>query len=369
MHRNSRNTLSRHVLLLAFVAARVLVTWGESRAAGPRLSIRGVLVGIDRVSPEFLAVWKAKGVNAVVVPLDDAAKQRWKPMAEAVERSGMTLWPWIEVARNPAMAGAHPEWMAAIGAHHDDWRRRFAHAPTAKRGEVIKAWPWVPIGYAPALSAHRQRLRRLLGELPGSWAGVFLNDLQAGPSSCGCGNDQCRWALDYGTPPTVARTPGDDAAAKVVAEVSAGHPGKVIIPVWVTECELSDLPDAKGGTGLCGQVPCAANDCWPRYARNWNPLMKATDGPIAVGIWPETFRRDATHWIERDLALFQTPPRGGSRLAAERTITVIQAWGKPESAAIALPTRVERASSGWVLALDAIDQSWEPRAVAVPKER
>ena len=209
----------------------------------------------------------------------------------------------------------------------------------------------------------------LLGDLPGNWAGVFLNDLQAGPSSCGCGNEQCRWALDYGSPSTAARTPGDDAAARIVAELSARFAGKVIIPVWVTECERADLPDAKDGTGLCGQVHCAANDCWPRYARNWNPLVKATDGPIAVGAWPETFRRDAARWIESDLALFQTPPRGGSPLAAERTISVIQAWGKPESAAIALLERGDRAASGWVLALDAIDQSWEPRAVAVPQER
>ena len=313
--------MSRLILLLTVFAARIVlvpaaVPWGESHAAEPKPSMRGVLVGMDRVSPEFLAAWKAKGVNAVVVPLDDATKRRWKPMAEAVERAGMTLWPWIEVARNPAMADAHPEWMAAIGGHHDDWRRRFPDAPAAKRGEVIKAWPWVPIGYAPAFDAHRQRLKLLLGDLPGSWAGVFLNDLQAGPSSCGCGNDQCRWALDYGSPPTAARTPGDDAAARIVAELSAGHPGKVIIPVWVTECESADLPDAKDGTGLCGRVPCAANDCWPRYARNWNPLLKATDGPIALGVWPETFRRDAARWIESDLALFQTPPRGGSPLAA-----------------------------------------------------
>jgi hypothetical protein len=369
MHRDARNTMFRLVLLLTVFAARVLVPWGESPAAELKLSMRGVLVGLDRVSPESLAAWKAKGVNAVVVPLDDATQQRWKPMAEVVERAGMTLWPWIEVARNPAMADAHPEWMAAIGAHHDDWRRRFPTAPTARRDEVIKAWPWVPIGYAPAFDAHRQRLKLLLGDLPGSWTGVFLNDLQAAPSSCGCGNDQCRWALDYGSPPTAAKTPGDDAAAKIVAELSAGHPGKVIIPVWVTECELVDLPDAKGGTGLCGNVHCAKNDCWPRYARNWNPLLNATEGPVAVGLWPETFRRDASRWFGTDLALFQVPPRGGSPLAPERTIAVIQAWGKPESAAIALSERVERAAAGWVLALDAIDQSWEPRAVALPKER
>ena len=311
--------MSRHVLFLTVVTAHLLMPQGEPRAAEPAAPIRGVLAGIERVSPDFLAAWKAKGVNAVVVPLDEAAKQRWKPMAELVERAGMTLWPWIEVARNPAMAGDHPEWMAAIGAHHDDWRRRFPSAPVAKGGEVMKAWPWVPIGYAPAFEAHRQRLKALLGDLGANWAGVFLNDLQAGPSSCGCGNDQCRWALDYGAPATTARTPGDDAAARIVAEVSTAHPGRVIIPVWVTECETVDLPETKDGTGLCGTVRCAANDCWPRYARNWNPLLKATNGPIAVGVWPETFRRDAARWIESDLALFQSPPRGANPLAAERT--------------------------------------------------
>ena len=188
----------RLAILLTISVTSMQVSRSEVRADEPKPAMKGVLVGLGRVSPDFLAAWKAKGVSAVVVPLDDASKRRWQPTAEAVERAGMTLWPWIEVARNPAMADAHPEWMAAIGAHHDDWRRRFPDAPAKKRGEVIKAWPWVPIGYAPAFDAHRQRLNALLGELPGRWAGVFLNDLQGGPLSCGCGNDQCRWALDYG---------------------------------------------------------------------------------------------------------------------------------------------------------------------------
>ena len=297
------------------------------------------------------------------MPLDERSKRRWAPTAKAIDDAGMVLWPWIEVRHNPGMALAHPDWMAAIGAHHDDWRRRFPGAPTARPGEVIKAWPWVPIGYVPAFEAHRRRLSGLLADLPGNWAGVFLNDLQAGPSSCGCGNDQCRWALDYGWPTTLARTPGDDAAARIVADLSASHPGKVIVPVWVTECELVDLPDAKGGTGLCGRVPCAANDCWPRYARNWNSLVKATAGPIALGLWPETFGRDAAHWMKSDLTLFQKPPRGGVPLAPDRTIAVVQAWGKSESAAIAPPEGINQSAAGWVLALDRIDQSWEPRAV------
>ena len=66
---------------------------------------------------------------------------------------------------------------------------------------------------------------------------------------------------------------------------------------------------------------------------------------------------------------FRRRPGAVAHSPPERTIAVIQGWGRPESAAIALPERVERTATGWVLALDAIDQSWEPRAVPLPKER
>jgi len=335
-----------------------------SRSARP---MHGVLVNPDRVTREFLAAWRLKGVTAIVVPLDETTKRNWRTMARSIEHAGLTLWPWVEVARNPAMADRNPEWMAAPGGHHDDWRRRFTKPPTAKPGEVIKAWPWVPIGYAPAFDAHRKRLASLLGDLPGTWAGALLNDLQAGPSSCGCGNDQCRWALDYGLPSTTSKTPGDAAAARIVTELLSRHPGKSIIPVWVTECEPVDLPNAKGGTGLCGGVPCAKGDCWPRYARAWNPLRKATDGPIAVALWAEIFRRDAGSWIEADLALFQHAPLDSTPLPAARTIGVVQAWERSEADVDALLSRLARAGTGWVLALDPIDQTWEPRIVPVTR--
>lgn len=349
------------------LALGLLASGPRAGAAEPEPPVRGVFVRPERLTPGFLADWQAKGATAVVVPLDEETKGRWRGVADRVERAGMTLWPWVELARNPALAEAHPDWMAAIGGHHDDWRRRFPDAPTARDGEVIKAWPWVPIGYAPAFAAHRERLDTLLADLPGAWAGVFLNDLQAGPSSCGCGNDQCRWALDYGTPPTAERTPGDDAAARLVAEVAARYPEKTAVPVWVTECEAVDLPGAKEGTGFCGGVACARGDCWPRYVRSWDPLVEATDGPIAVALWSETFRRDPARWTETALSLFQEPPNGGKPLTSDRTIAVIQAWGTPMPVVDPILERVEPRSSGWVLMLDPVEQSWEPRAVARPK--
>jgi hypothetical protein len=329
--------------------------------------MRGVLIEIGRATPQALAAWSAEGRNAVVVPLDESiSRAQWSDLSAAAERAGLALYPWIEVARNPGMADAHPDWMACPGGHHDDWRRRYPGAPVAQPGEVVKAWPWAPIGYAPAFEAHRRRLRGLLDGLPGRWAGVFLNDLQAGPSSCGCGNDQCRWALDYGSPTTAAKTPGDDAAARLVAELAGIHPGKAVIPVWVTECETIDLPGVPGSTGRCGKVECAKTACWPRYSRTWNPLLQATSGPMAAALWTGSFGRDPA-WIETGLSLFRQPPGGGAAIAQERVIAVLPGWDTPEPDRAKLTARAKSAGCGWLIALTKIDQSWEPRLVKLSR--
>src|SRR5262249_24526387 len=84
----------------------------QAGGAAPRPPMRGVFVRAERLPPEFLADWKAKGATAVVVRLDEESKGRWREVADRVERAGMALWPWVEVARSPALAEAHPEWMA-----------------------------------------------------------------------------------------------------------------------------------------------------------------------------------------------------------------------------------------------------------------
>ena len=214
------------LIAICAVALTVHGNRGEVGAAEPKGPVRGILLNPERVTPDLLGSWKSRGITTVVVPLDETTRPRWGELSRVVDKAGLTLWPWIEVARNPAIANAHPEWMATPGGHHDDWRRRFPSVPKSNPGAVVKTWPWVPIGYAPAFEAHRAAAQGTLTDLPGSWSGVFLNDLQAGPSSCGCGNDQCRWALDYGSPATAPKTPGDDAAARLVAELIRQHPAR-----------------------------------------------------------------------------------------------------------------------------------------------
>jgi hypothetical protein len=246
-------------------------------------------------------------VTAIIVPLDEAAKRQWAMMAKAVERAGMTLWPWVEVARNPAMADAHPEWMAAIGAHHDDWRRRFPNAPAAKSGEVIKAWPWVPIGYVPAFDAHRERLKTLLGDLPGAWSGVFLNDLQAGPRR-GCGMTNAAKHRRG----SLRRQPRRRATMRRLKVVTNPRttPGKAIIPLG-NRCDWRTVPMGAGRPLQPGSVRRAVLLLAPSTVE---PASQPRD-PIAVGLCRKRFARPDT--LDRTgLALFQAR-HGGTRGAGK----------------------------------------------------
>lgn len=367
----ARTTLFRLLLVLSASAtfSRSSTSLADDRPSPP--SLRAVLARSDRIDAAFLDDWKAKGATAVVVPLDIESKKKWSKTAETVDRAGLRFYAWIEVARDAKLADLHPDWLASIGKHHDDWRVRFPDAPkTPNKEDVIKAWPWVVIGYAPAYEAQLEKVASLLQDLPGRVKGVFLNDLQAGPSSCGCGNDQCRWALDYGAPATAALSkPGDNVAARFVAEIRARYPKIDVIPVWVTECEEIDLPGAKNGTGLCGKVACAKGTCWPVYVKQWKPLATAGAGtPIALAAWSETFRRDPKTYVADDLHLFLDPPKNGEPLPKDRAIVVVEAWKKNAD----LDSLVRQVQSlpirGWVLAVDEIDQSWNPRYMNIKKK-
>ncbi len=326
---------------------------------------RAVLVRAERLDDGLLARSKARGANLIVVLVDDATTPlRLGVVGRAAARAEIAWAAWIEVGRCPSLADEHPEWMASPGNHHDDWRRLFPNLPKPSEHQAIKLWPWVPIGYEPAYEAQRQRVLELARRLPPSCSGLFLNDLQAGPSSCGCGNDQCRWALDYGTKPTAPKVASvDDVASRFVASIQTAFPDRLIVPVWTTECEDVDLPNAPDGTGLCGGVPCSKGDCWRRYVAAWNPLAKTVRGPIAVAAWSETFHRDPKTWPDAALALFQHPPRNATPLDDTRAFLAIEAWDKPEDAAFKLFEHYRTSSAGVLLALDKVDQSWTPKLI------
>ncbi len=245
------------LLLLGGSVACIVFSSGGTQAAEPKPSTRAVLVGLERVSPEFLAAWKAQGSTRSSCR---STNGRSRAGADGQgRRAGGDDPVAVDRGRTQPGDGSTPT--------PSGWPRSAGTTTTGgggsrgPGGETRRGHQGVAVGpdrLCSGLRGPSATVEGLLGDLPGSWAGVFLNDLQAGPSSCGCGNDQCRWALDYGSPPTPPRrremTPRPGSSRSSPNAI----PARSIIPVWVTECELVDLPDAKGGTGLCGRVRCAS---------------------------------------------------------------------------------------------------------------
>jgi hypothetical protein len=373
MTRDGHRCYLSRLLLWAVAVAGGLAVGMVARA--DEKSLQAILTTPDAVTADKAAGWKNEGFGTVVVVLgerDEALQLR--RAAKAITDHSLDLYFWIEVGRNPALARGHPEWMAALGMH-DDWRTRFAKLRPLEKGEVAKAWPWVPITYREAFDAHRQRIERLLASVPDGYHGVLLNDLQGGPSSCGCGNLQCRWATDYGVPATATKLAGVDAAARFVSEIGKLVKGKEVIPVWTTECEAEDLPAdqrPKGawGTGYCGGVSCL-NYCRKRFGEQWAALQANRKGPSGLLLLHKEFGRDRkdyggpANWLTAAVKSLERPDL--TAVARQRLWLVVQ--GYDTSADEEATVRREAAKLGAAMVLVAripIDQSYEPRILKAP---
>ncbi len=338
----------------------------EKSSAFMQSELRIVLLSPAQATPDRLKRRKRDGATGIVLNLAKGEKEAARGATGRVKRAGLDLYYWIEVARCPELADAHPEWMASLQGH-PEWRRRFPGTPEPAVGEVVKNYPWVPIRYREAFDAHLRRVEGLVQELPPA-KGIFLNDLQAAPSACGCGNPLCRWVPDYGPIRTAAMLP-PDAAARFVAAVQKLFPGSEIIPVWTTECEEHDM--AKGAA--CHGVPCFTGVCWYAYTEQLMPVARASR--ILAALLPyRAFGRDDPRygppagWVRHALATFaQMPPRRkGEAIPAERIVAVLQGWDVTSKERQAQIQRAREAGArGYVLAEMEIQQGWEPRIVKV----
>ena len=330
-----------------------------------RNSLKGALINAAEVNSAHLKQWKKEGLNAVVLLLSEKelARQIYSA-AQHIRRSGLNFYYWIEIARHPVMADEHPEWMASLQGHQE-WRRHFPTFPETAEGEVVKNYPWVPILYQEAFNAHLKRVSALINDLPAP-QGVFLNDLQAAPSACGCGNRLCRWTPDYGPIKTATRLPAD-AAARFAGAVGKLIPQSRIIPVWTTECEEPD--GAKDGA--CAGVGCFSGLCWKEYTTQLMPVANEFQ-TLGVLLPYRDFERDllrygsAAGWVKHALDSFveMPPKRHGQAVSVGRLIAVLQGWDVTQEQRIHQIQQCEKAgAAGYVLALTKIEQGWEPRIV------
>ena len=335
-----------------------------------------VFVTPDAVRAEQIENWRDQGFTAIVALLDeDHSPEAYQAASAAAASAKMDLYYWIEIARNKRLADAYPRWMASLGMH-DDWLARFPAVTKPKQNEVAKAYPWVPIGYAEAFQAHLRRIEQLLAKVPDTYRGLLLNDLQGGPASCGCGNLQCRWAIDYGVPETATKDGADDTAARFIGKVRDLAPEKQIIPIWMTECEERDLARAPGGksTGLCGSVPCATGTCPKAFAKQLRSLMNVHTGPLGLFTAQPAAERDAKFyggpagWIPASVDYLDAIPLSSTKrgVSHDQLWLVVQAApdaGDTEAAARTAALQLQPGAV--VVARVPLDQSYEPRVIAV----
>jgi hypothetical protein len=367
-------TLILPAIMLSWLACLIRAAPEDtSHAAAPS---QFVIVNPDDVNPKTVADWKREGFKAVVLNLDERFDATtYADASRTAAANAVDVYYWIEVGRNPRFAAEHPEWMASLGMH-DDWRKQFPKVRQREKDEVVKAWPWTPIAYRDAFDAHVARIERLLARVPGTHSGLLLNDLQGGPSSCGCGNLQCRWAIDYGVPATAKKLDGHDIAARFIAKVAALAPGKQVIPVWTTECELHDMALAKQhpptwSTGFCGDVDCLDN-CFAKFTEQWNALQHSQRGPVALLALHKEFRRNrheygaASGWIKHVVRYID---RKEIRSPTDnKHWVVIQGFGVEANEEMAARRAAAQAVLDAVLvARIHIDQSYDPRLIRVPK--
>ena len=359
-------------LALAVCSVGVFVATARPHLVTADDKLRGVMLSAEQATAAMLRDIGATDANAVVLQLIGVSReQRQRELAAArrIQESGSVLYYWIEIARCPELADAHPEWMASLQGH-DQWRRLFKDAPQPKKDvEVIKNYPWVPVLYEESFQAHLRRVEQLLDEMPTA-KGVFLNDLQGAPSACGCGNPLCRWTADYG--PIKTATPvGPDAAAQFVAAVKKLSPESEVIPVWVTECEEHD--GAKDG--FCAGVGCYKGICWKAWMEQLRPLAKQSERIAVLLPFRELGRDirlygDKAGWVRHGLESFQKMPawHGAEPVPVRRLIAVLQGWDVSQAEIKAQQKHADEAGAeGYIVSRTEIDQTWQPRLYKVQR--
>ena len=359
--RNMKRSASKRCRFSAWVPILLLLFCRpETARAADDAKFKGALLDADQVSAARITGLKKEGYNAIVLGLTENGAEKQGSAARQVRQNGLDLYYWIEIARNPALADAHPEWMASIQTHKE-WRRFFPKLPPLKTNEVVKNYPWVPVLYQETFPVHLEHVKRLLEGKP-SPKGIFLNDLQGAPSACGCGHHLCRWTTDYGPIKTASRLP-NDAAAKFVAEVRNLAPQATVIPVWTTECEEQDAET------FCAGVGCFKGACWREFTAQLTPVAEASETLAALMPY-KAFQRDSTNygatagWLAQGLNLFATMPlRYEAKLvAAGRIIAVLEGWDATAEEIRSQIEQVQKAgAAGWLVAFVQIEQSWEAR--------
>ncbi len=346
----------------AVLVSAVLLLMTAALPAAVARPLRGLVLAPLRATPDRLRRHAAEGGTSAVLMVDETTVGDVSGAIRRCRAAGLEVDYWVEVARSPRLADEHPEWMASLQGH-PEWRRLHKSAPIPAEGEVIKTYPWVPVLNREPFAAQRDRVRGLLARIPAARR-VFLNDLQAAPSACGCGNLLCRWTTDYG-PIRTATDYGPGAAAAFTAAIAEAARHSTVVPVWAPECEAEEQPKGRH----CDGVACFPGQCWNTWSSQLTPVAGRSTTIGVLAMYRALQRDDRIYggeagWVAKAVRSFaEIPPqRGGQPVAAQRLVAILQGWGVTDAQRQA---QMDQAAAsgvrGWLMAETPIDQSWEPR--------
>jgi hypothetical protein len=292
----------------------------------------------------------------------------------AARAGGVPVRGWIEVGRDEAAAGAHPEWMHA--PQHHEWLQAF---PNWGGGRTALVAPWICVNNRAAFDYALNRVCRLVEAAP-PLDGLFLNDIQGPPAGCGCGNVLCRsWDNSPGAKIAPAPYQNPDvffsqvfwrACADAIANLSVNAlPPSRVFPVICGECEIGvtmggvESPDERRGT--CRGIPCSrpcALVYWPGLVRS---LAAERGRPSAVGLLTpyRLFDRDTplyggtAAWVGASAAHYREYDPNASLIA------VVQGWDVTQDELAAQKEQAIRNGAAGLLVLEEpLEQSWWPVA-------
>ena len=145
----------------------LLIGWAglTHSLAGGQSTAKVALLRAEQVNTAKLLALQKEGFGSIALALNDINGAADALAARLVNGSGLELDYWIEIARNPALADAHPDWMASIQTH-EDWRRLFPQFAKTSSNTVVKVYPWVSVLYRETFDPHLQRVTGLLRGLP-----------------------------------------------------------------------------------------------------------------------------------------------------------------------------------------------------------
>src|SRR2546425_12842626 len=100
MRLRQNRTFASSLALLALAATKT--------CPGAESKLRAALLAATQVSSARIQTLKEEHCNAVALFLEEADSQEQAAAASQIRSSGLDLYYWIEIGRNPALADAHP---------------------------------------------------------------------------------------------------------------------------------------------------------------------------------------------------------------------------------------------------------------------